>query len=239
MWSAWSRAEIRRLVLVERRSQWQVARMFGVVRDTVSRAVVLDVPPRYVRPPTVSKLDPFREWICAQLAADPSISSLRLREMAIELGFQDGKSIFDEYVREIRPRFVVPRTFQRTIYRPGELIQCDLWEPRELIVVGHGQQRRGWVVTSEVCSSHAIAGTLVFSKEAPDILWGLSRNLQRFRLSRKLAFSLPISREDAVDNVVDVAVSDPLGFSQHSFFDEAQPLRYALAAKVFSPRPDL
>jgi hypothetical protein len=35
------------------------------------------------------------------------------------------------------------------------------------------------VVTCEVCWSRAIAGTLVFSKEAPDILWGLGRNLQR------------------------------------------------------------
>jgi hypothetical protein len=34
-------------------------------------------------------------------------------------------------------------------------------------------------VTCEVCWSRAIAGTLVFSKEAPDILWGLSRNLLR------------------------------------------------------------
>jgi len=32
---------------------------------------------------------------------------------------------------EVRPRFVVKRTFQGTIYRPGELAQCDLWEPRE------------------------------------------------------------------------------------------------------------
>ena len=46
------------------------------------------------------------------------------------------------------------------------------------IPVGHGQRRRGWVVTCEVCWSRAIAGTLIFSKEAPDILWGLARNLQ-------------------------------------------------------------
>ena len=58
-----------------------------------------------------------------------------------------GKSIFDDYVREVRPRFLVRRTFQRTVYRPGELVQCDLWEPREPIPVGHGQTRRGWVVT--------------------------------------------------------------------------------------------
>ena len=63
--------------------------------------------------------------------------------MAGELGYVGGKTIFDDYVREVRPRFLVRRTFQRTIYRPGELVQCDLWEPRELIPVGHGQTRRG------------------------------------------------------------------------------------------------
>jgi hypothetical protein len=95
------------------------------------------------------------------------------------LGYDGGKSIFDDFVREVRPRFLAPRTCQRTIYRPGELVQCDLWEPRAHIPVGHGQLRRGWVVTAEVCWSRVIAGTLVFSKQAPDILWGLSRCLER------------------------------------------------------------
>jgi hypothetical protein len=58
-------------------------------------------------------------------------------------------------------------------------VQCDLWEPREPIPVGYGQERRGWVVTCEVCWSRVIAGALVFSKEAPDILWGLGRCLVR------------------------------------------------------------
>jgi hypothetical protein len=112
------------------------------------------------------------------LQADPGIQSQRLRELATGLGYAGGKSIFDDYVREVRPRFAQPRTFQRTIYRPGELVQCDLWEPREHVAVGHGQTRGGWVVTSEVCWSREIAGTLIFSKQAPDILWGLGRNLQ-------------------------------------------------------------
>ena len=106
-----------------------------------------------------------------------------------------GKTVFDDYVREVRPRFLVPRTFQRTIYRPGELVQCDLWEPAEHVPVGHGQRRRGWVVTSEVCWSRAIAGTLIFSKEAPDILWGLARNLTRLgALPEKLVWD----RESAI-----------------------------------------
>jgi hypothetical protein len=172
-------AEIRRLYFVEKRSKRAISTLLGVHRDTVTRAVLGKAPPRYARAPAGSKLDPFKEWICEQLQADASIQSLRLREMAVELGYEGGKSIFDDYVREVRPRFQRPRTFQRTVYRPGELIQCDLWEPREYIPVGHGQLRRGWVVTSEVCWSRAIAGTLIFSKEAPDILFGLARNLSR------------------------------------------------------------
>ena len=79
-------AEIRRLVLVEGRSQREVARLTGLARDTVARAVASEVPPRYARAPAGSKLDPFRDWICEQLRLAPSISSLRLREMAAELG---------------------------------------------------------------------------------------------------------------------------------------------------------
>jgi hypothetical protein len=172
-------AEIRRLVLVERRSQRQAARLCGVARDTVAKAVASDVPPRYERERSGSILDPFKDWICEQLREDPTVESQRLRELASELGYRGGKTIFDDFVREVRPRFLVKRTFQRTIYRPGELAQCDLWEPREPIPVGHGQTRRGWVVTTELCWSRLIAGTLIFSKEAPDILWGLARNLWR------------------------------------------------------------
>jgi hypothetical protein len=172
-------AEIRRLVLVEQCSQRQVAKSLGLARATVARALASDSPPKYERAVVGSKLDPFKEWICEQLHADPSIQSLRLREMAGEMGYAGGKSIFDDYVRDVRPRFQVRRTFQRTIYRPGELVQCDLWEPRELIAVGHAQQRRGYVVTAELCWSRVIAGALVFSKEAPDILWGLGRCLAR------------------------------------------------------------
>ena len=188
-------AEIRRMHGVERLSIREISRRTGLHRKTVQRAVEAEAPPRYARASSGSKLDPFREWICEQLQAEPTIQSLRLREMAAELGYAGGKSIFDDYVREVRPRFVVRRTFQRTIYRPGELVQCDLWEPRELIAVGHGEHRRGYVVTAELCWSRLIAGSLIFSKEAPDILWGLRRCIERIGvLPEKLVWD----REGAV-----------------------------------------
>ncbi len=172
-------AEIRRMYRVDRLSIREIGRRTGLHRKTVRRALRAETPPRYVRAPAGSKVDPFKEWVCDQLRGDPRIPSQRLREMAVELGYEGGKTVFDEYVRDVRPRFLAPRTFQRTIYRPGELVQCDLWEPREQIPVGHGQLRRGWVVTAEVCWSRVIAGSLIFSKEAPDILWGLGRCLDR------------------------------------------------------------
>jgi hypothetical protein len=188
-------AEIRRLVLVEGRSQREVAVRMGLARDTVAKAVRSDTPPRYSRVAAGSKLDLFKDWVCEQLREDPSIPSQRLREMAAELGYAGGKTIFDGYVREVRPRFRVRRTFQRTVYRPGELVQCDLWEPREPVPVGHGQMRRGWVVTAELCWSRVIAGALIFSKEAPDILWGFDRCLQRIgALPEKLVWD----REGAI-----------------------------------------
>jgi transposase len=175
-------AEIRRLYFVEKRSKRAIHRLTGLHRDTISRALKAETPPRYERAPAGSKLDPFKEWICDQLRVEPTLQSQRLRELASELGYTGGKSIFDEYVREVRPRFLVRRTFQRTLYRPGELAQCDLWEPRGPVPVGYGQTRRGYVVTVELCWSRVLAGTLVFSKEPPDVLWGLRRSLARLGL---------------------------------------------------------
>jgi transposase len=188
-------AEVRRLVLVEGRSQREVARLLGLARDTVASAVQSETPPRYSRASAGSKLDPFKDWIGEQLREEPTIQAQRLRELASELGYEGGKTIFDDYVREVRPRFRVRRTFQRTVYRQGELVQCDLWEPREPVAVGYGQTRRGWVVTAELCWSRIVAGALIFSKEAPDILWGVGRCLERIgALPEKLVWD----RESAI-----------------------------------------
>jgi transposase len=119
--------EIRRMHRVDVLSGREISWRTGLHRDTVARLLAAPAPPRYQRKSAGSKLDPFKDWICEQLASDPRIQSQRLREMAAEIGYEGGRSIFDEFVRDARPRFLVPRTCQRTIYRPGELVQCDLW----------------------------------------------------------------------------------------------------------------
>jgi transposase len=188
-------AEVRRMKRVEGLSAREIARRTGLARDTVGRLLAADMPPSYARSPSGSIVDPFKEWICEELKADPKVPSQRLRELAEEIGYGGGKTVFDDYVREVRPRFLVKRTFQRTIYRPAELIQCDLWEPSEHVPVGYGQTRRGWVVTTQSCWSRAFAGTLIFGKEAPDILTGLARSLSRLGVR---AEKLVWDRESAI-----------------------------------------
>jgi transposase len=188
-------AEVRRMKRVEGLSGREISRRTGLARDTVSRLLAASRPPAYSRAPAGSVLDPFRDWVCEQLKADASTPSQRLRELAEEVGYAGGRTVFDDYVREVRPRFLAARTFQRTVYRPAELVQCDLWEPAGHIPVGWGQTRRGWVVTSQSCWSRAFAGTLIFSKQAPDILTGLARNLQRLGVQ---AEKLVWDRESAI-----------------------------------------
>jgi transposase len=145
----------------------EIAKRTGHDRNTVRRALRRESPPRYERPPRPSKLDPFKDEIHRLLRDDPGMPGRRVVELLWELGFTGSKTILDDYLREVRPLFVPRRTYQRTIYRPGELCQFDLFEPRSDIPVGHGQTRRGWVVTAELGYSRALAGALVFSKEAP------------------------------------------------------------------------
>jgi hypothetical protein len=172
-------AEIRRMKEVERRSIREIARLTGRDRNTVRRALRRQGPPRYERPSRPSKLEPFKEEIHRLLRSEPAIPGKRVRELIGELGYEGSKTICDDYLREVRPLFQAKRTYQRTQYRPGELCQFDLFEPSYEIPVGHGQTRRGWVVTCCLGWSRAGAGALVFSKEAPDLLWGMSRCLRK------------------------------------------------------------
>src|SRR5437763_4895312 len=157
----------------------EIARRTGRDRKTVQRAVRSAQPPSYRRSLAGSKLDPFKEEIHRLLRADPRMPGTRIRELVGEFGCVASKTLVDNYLREVRPLYLPSRTYQRTQYRPGEIVQFDLFEPREPVPVGYGQSRRGWVLVAALCFSRAMAGAVVFSKEASDVLWALGRCLQR------------------------------------------------------------
>ena len=174
-------AEIRRMKHVEGFSQREIHRRTGIHRDTIRRALCSPRPPSYgPRPARASKLDPYRAEIARLLEDEPRLSGVRIREEIEKLGYDGGKTVLDDLLRALRPRYLPPpRSFQRTNYRPGELCQFDLCEPKAEIPVGWGQTRRGYMVTAELPYSRAFSAALVFSKELPDIAWGMNRCLHR------------------------------------------------------------
>lgn len=170
-------AEIRRMREVEGLSIREIARRSGRDRNTVRSALRSPVPPRYRRGPRPSKLDPHKSEIHRLLRKDGRLPGKRIRELIEEAGYEGSKTILDDYLREVRPLYLPPRSYQRTSYRPGELLQFDVWEPSREIPVGHGQTRAGYVVTCALGWSRACASALVFSKQSPDLLWGIARCL--------------------------------------------------------------
>lgn len=183
--------------LVEGLSIRAIERRTGLHRKTIRRALASPEPPSYSRRPRrPSKLDCHRAEVERLLDDEPTLSGVRVLEEIHLDGYTGGQTILDELLRELRPRYLPPpRSFQRTVYRPGELCQFDLTEPRREIPVGWGQTRRGWVVTAKLPYSRAFAGALIFSKEFADIAWGMNRCLTRLgALPKKLVWD----REGAI-----------------------------------------
>jgi transposase len=123
-------AELRREHFVRGVSIKELARRSGLSRNTIRVALRSAAPPGYQRAPSGSKLDPFKNEIHRLLKVDSDLPGQRVRELIEPLGFCGGKMVVDDYLREVRPLFVTARTYQRTVYRPGEICQFDLWEPR-------------------------------------------------------------------------------------------------------------
>jgi len=122
-------AELRREHFVRGVSIKELQRRTGLARNTIRAALRSDAPPTFRAPERPSKLDPFKQEIHDLLRRDPKLPGVRIRELIEPLGFEGSKTIVDDYLREVRPLFVRTRTHQRTIYRPGEICQWDLWDP--------------------------------------------------------------------------------------------------------------
>ena len=98
-------AEIRRLHFVLGVSIKEIARRTGRDRNTIRAALRSSRAPKYSRPAAGSKLDPFKDEIHRLLKADAKLTGQRVRELIEPLGFDGGKTIVDDYLREVRPLF--------------------------------------------------------------------------------------------------------------------------------------
>ena len=131
-------AEIRRLHKVEKLSKRAIARRLGIHRETVTRALESDEPPRYQRQSRGSILDPYKPKIHALLAEDANLTGVRIFEIIEEDGYPGQISILRDFVREIRPQYKPKPVYIRMAYEPAKYAQIDWGEmPDPVLWQGH------------------------------------------------------------------------------------------------------
>ena len=107
--------------------QREIASRLGINRRTVARALAADQPPRYVRAPAGSQLDPLMPVIRRVLEQWPEIKAPRLTELLrAEHGYEGSVDLVRRKLQGLRPR--EERPAQRTGYRPAQVVQFDWGE---------------------------------------------------------------------------------------------------------------
>ena len=170
-------AEIRRLHRAEAMPIKAIVRKLGVSRNAVRRALAADTPPKYVRAPRGSVVDAVEPRIRALLADWPTMPATVIAE---RIGWDHSLTILKDRVRVLRPLFTPPDPASRTAYRPGELVQCDLWFPPVDVPLGFGQVARPPVLVMVAGYSRCMDAVMLPSRQAPDLLaghWFLLRRL--------------------------------------------------------------
>ena len=150
-------AEVRRLRFVRGLSIREIHRRTGLHRETIRRALSSEVAPVYRRASSGSKLDPFKDEIHRLLGVDPKLPGQRVRELIAQLGFEGGKTIVDDYLREMRPVFLPPpRVFSgRSIGRGRSASsicgsRARRWRSVTARLAGRGSLSRAWPTRAPV-----------------------------------------------------------------------------------------
>jgi transposase len=134
MYSVELYVKVRRAVMVDKYSEREAARLFGIHRNTVKKMCQYSVPPGYQRKsqPISPKLAPFAGIIDAILDADKQIHVKQrhtarriLERLRDEHGFTGGYTIVRNYVYKVATRH--KEMFMPLVHRPGHA-QVDFGE---------------------------------------------------------------------------------------------------------------
>ncbi|KKH72707.1 hypothetical protein DU78_15555, partial [Methanosarcina mazei] len=105
----------------------KISRQTGYARATVRKYLnKKTVPEPQKRPGRKSKLDPYKPYILEKLNEGPYTASRLYREIK-EMGFDGGKTIVKDLVREVRPKQGVSAIL-RYETKPGVQAQVDWGE---------------------------------------------------------------------------------------------------------------
>jgi transposase len=165
-------AEIRRLRRAEGMPIAQVARLLGVSRNTVKKALASDGPPRYSRPARGSAVDVFEPRIRELLKAYPGMPATVIAE---RIGWAGRSGCCRAGSRSCGRRIFRRIRRNRTSYVAGEIGQCDLWFPPVEVPAGFGQVRRPVqlpVLTMVTGYSRWLSGVLIPSRKSQDLFAG-------------------------------------------------------------------
>ncbi|WP_345554646.1 IS21 family transposase [Streptomyces lannensis] len=162
-------AEIRRLHRAEEMPIRAIARKLGISRTTVRRAVASDRPPKYERAPKGSVVDAVEPKIRELLEVWPDMPATVVAE---RIGWDRGLTVLRERVRKLRSDYLPADPASRTVYEPGELVQCDLWFPPAEIPLGLGQTASPPVLVMVAGYSRWIMARMLPSKAAADLIAG-------------------------------------------------------------------
>jgi transposase len=164
-------AEIRRLHRSEKLSQAAIARQLGLSRNTVAKALSLEVPPRYERAPmTTSAWAQIEPAVRALLGQYPTMPAAVIGQ---RVGWTGGHSWFAENVARIRPEYAPADPCDRLVHLPGEQVQCDLWFPGQLVPDHVGVLRSFPVLVMVAAYSRLIAAVMIPSRVTGDLLAGM------------------------------------------------------------------
>src|SRR5207244_1453082 len=109
----------------EQLSNSAIARRLGMTRHTVARLLARSEPPRYLRAPKGSMLEPYGQDIAAMLEEDPEVRATVILQQLQRRGFPGRITVVKEAVATMRPHFLLAQPRQRTTYLPGEIAHAD------------------------------------------------------------------------------------------------------------------
>ena len=151
-------------------SQREIARRLGINRRTVARMLGSDEPPRYVRAPAGSILDPLMPVITRVLAEWPEMKAPRLTELLREEhGYAGSVDLVRRRLQGLRPR--EERPAQRTGYRPGQVVQFD-WAEMPTRPRIEGVERRVYALLASLPYSGAQTAHFSFDMTLESFLEG-------------------------------------------------------------------
>jgi transposase len=156
-----------------------IARVMGISKNTVKKALASDGPPKYQRARKGSIVDAVEPRIRELLQTYPTMPATVIAE---RIGWARSIRVLRDRVAELRPVYLPPDPASRTSDVAGEVAQCDLWFPPVTLPVGFGQTRTPAqlpVLTMVTGYARWLLALLIPSRRAEDLFVGWWQLIER------------------------------------------------------------